>query len=74
MSDLLTLQDIADMHRCSTRHARDVIIRTPGFPPPVPTSTKKRRLWHRADVHAFLRRKPARIPHDSIQVIDFAHA
>lgn len=26
MTDLLTLTDIADMHHCKERHARDVIV------------------------------------------------
>lgn len=57
MTDLLTIQDIADMHRCSVRHARDVIVRMPGFPPEAPTSTPKNRLWVRREVRAYLHRK-----------------
>lgn len=56
MTDLLTLQDIADMHRCSTRHAREVIVRLPGFPKEAPTSTQKYRVWVRHEVLAFLTR------------------
>ncbi len=58
MNDLLTLQDIADMHHCSIRHARDVIVRLPGFPAEAPTSTPRNRLWLRREVRAFLNRKP----------------
>lgn len=63
MNDLLTLDDIAQMHRCSTRHARDVLVRLPGFPEEVPTSTPRNRLWLRSEVRAFVHRKPAQITH-----------
>lgn len=63
MNDLLTIQDLADMHRCSVRHARDVIVRLPGFPPEAPTSTPKNRLWLRSEVKAFLHRKSTKITH-----------
>jgi len=65
MSDLLTIEDIADWHRCDSRRARDVIVRQPGFPVPAPTSTPRKRLWLRNEVRAFLNRKPAQIPHDT---------
>ena len=32
MNDLMTLDDIAAMNKCSVRHARDVLVRLPGFP------------------------------------------
>lgn len=60
--DLITLADIAEMHRCSIRHARDVIVRMPQFPDEAPTSTPRNRLWIRSEVRAFVCRKPARIP------------
>lgn len=63
MNDLLTLQEIADMHRCSLKHARDVLVKLPGFPDEAPTSTPRNRLWLRAEVRAFIHRKPARFPH-----------
>jgi len=28
----MRLDDIAEMHHCSLRHARDVLIKIPGFP------------------------------------------
>ena len=52
MNDLITLEDIAGMHRCSIRHARDVIVRLPGFPAEAPTSTLRNRLWVRSEVRA----------------------
>lgn len=63
MTDLMTLTDIAEMNHCSMRHARDVLVRLPGFPDEAPTSTPRNRLWLRTEVRAFIHRKPARIPH-----------
>ena len=63
MNDLIDLEDIASMHRCSTRHARDVIVKLPGFPPEAPTSTPRNRLWLKSEVRAYIHRKPAQIPH-----------
>jgi hypothetical protein len=63
MNDLLTLEDIATMHHCSMRHARDVLVKIPGFPEEAPTSTPRNRLWLRSEVRAFVTRKPARFPH-----------
>lgn len=56
MTELITLQEIADLHRCSLRRARDVIVRLPGFPKEAPTSTQKYRVWVRHEVLAFLTR------------------
>ena len=67
MTDLLTLQDIADMHKCTQRHARDVIVKLPGFPQESPTSTPRNRLWVRSEIRAFIHRKPAQIPHMRLQ-------
>ena len=64
MTELITLEDIAALHRCTIRHARDVIVRTPGFPPQAPTSTPRNRLWVAAEVRAFVTRRPARFPHN----------
>jgi len=61
MNDLLTLDDIAQMHRCSLRHARDVIVKLPQFPAEAPTSTQRNRLWLRAEVRAYIHRKPVRV-------------
>ena len=55
----MTLADIAEMHQCDVRHARDRIMRLPGFPQPAPTSTPHRRVWVRAEVRAFVARNPA---------------
>jgi hypothetical protein len=67
MNDLMTLDDIAQMHHCSLRHARDVIVRLPNFPDEAPTSTPRKRLWVRSEVRSFIHRKPARIPFAGLQ-------
>ena len=58
MNDLLTLEDIAQMNHCSLRHARDVLVKIPGFPSEAPTSTPRNRLWLRTEVRAFIHRRP----------------
>ena len=63
MNDLMTLEDIAQMHHCTQRHARDVLVKLPGFPAEAPTSTPRNRLWLRSEVKAYIHRKPAQIPH-----------
>lgn len=58
MSDeLLTLDDLADMYRCSRRHARDVITKLLGFPKSAPGSTARNPLWLRLEIRNFLHRK-----------------
>lgn len=59
MTDLLTLEDIAQLHKCDVRRAREKVVHRPGFPPPVPTSTPRKRLWLRRDVMRFLSGKTA---------------
>ena len=67
MNDLLTLDDIAKINHCSVRHARDVLVRLPGFPDEAPTSTPRNRLWLASEVRAFIHRKPARIPQTTLR-------
>lgn len=67
MNDLMTLQEIAEMHRCTDRHARDVLVKLPGFPEEAPTSTPRKRFWVRSEVRAFIHRKPARNPAIALQ-------
>jgi hypothetical protein len=67
MNDLLTLEDIAQMHHCSMRHARDVLVKLPGFPKEARTSTPRNRLWVRSQVRAYITGKPAQFPHGSPQ-------
>ena len=58
--ELLNLDDLTAMYRCSRRHARDVIVKLPGFPPIAPGSSPRNPLWLRAEVRAFLHRKPVK--------------
>jgi hypothetical protein len=67
MNDLLTLAEIAEMNRCSVRHARDVLVKLPGFPDEAPTSTPRNRLWLTKEVRAFIHRKPANFPHATLR-------
>lgn len=53
MNDLLTLEDIASMWRCSLRHARDVLVKMPGFPNPAPGSRVRNRVWNREEIEQF---------------------
>lgn len=64
MSDeLLTLEDVARMWKCSMRHARDVLVRSAGFPQPAPGSTARHRVWLAEKVREFARGEPANSSH-----------
>ncbi len=65
--ELMTLNDIAEMHKCTRAHARDVIVKLPGFPDQAPTSRPRHQLWIRSEVRAFVTRKPTQIPHTARQ-------
>lgn len=67
MNPLLTLGEIAAMHRCGVRHARDTLVKLPGFPQEAPTSTPRNRLWLVREVEAFINREPAQNPHSDPQ-------
>jgi hypothetical protein len=54
-NDLLTLDDIAQLYRVSYRTARDIITKRRSFPSPVPGSTKKKPLWLRETIEAYVR-------------------
>lgn len=56
MNELMRLEDIAAMHYCSLRHARDVLVKLVGFPTEAPTSTPRNRLWLRSEVLAYIHR------------------
>lgn len=57
MNELMTLDDLAELYKCSRRHARDVITKLPAFPDPAPGSTTFRPRWLTVEVLAFLHRK-----------------
>ena len=54
-NDLLTLENIAEIYRVTYRTARDVVTKRRGFPKPVPGSTKKKPLWLRETIEAYVR-------------------
>ena len=59
-NELLDLGDIANLYRCSRRHARDVITKSVRFPGIAPGSTPRNPLWLRVEVKAYLHRKPSK--------------
>ena len=56
-NELLDLGDIADLYRCSRRHARDVITKAVRFPDIAPGSTPRNPLWLRVEIKAYLHRR-----------------
>jgi hypothetical protein len=65
MSELLTISDVADLYKCSTRHARDVITKLVGFPSIAPGSTMRHPRWLRIEVRAYLHRKNVKSANES---------
>jgi len=55
--ELLTIEDIAALYKCSKWHARDVVVKTPGFPHRAPGTTWKQPRWLASDVRRWLRSK-----------------
>ena len=49
--ELLDLSDIANLYRVSRRYARDVLVKSPGFPMPVLAISQKTRRWSVAELH-----------------------
>lgn len=67
MIELLDLDDIARLYRVSRRHARDVLVKQPGFPKPAPGSSPKIPLWHAEKIRAYIAEESAEIPQNSPQ-------
>ena len=69
--ELLTIDDIAKLYKCSRWHARDHIVKSPGFPPFAPGTSWKKPRWLASDVRRWLRsgshksRKTDGNPHES---------
>lgn len=53
-SPLMQLKDIATMYGVSNKVARDRIVRSEGFPKPATGSTRRKRMWARADIERHL--------------------
>lgn len=60
MNDLMTLDDITEMLRLSRYHVRDVVVKTPGFPPPAPGTGPRKPRWPAKEVRKFFAGKSAR--------------
>jgi hypothetical protein len=67
MDDLMTLDKIAEFYHCSVRHARDVVVRSVGFPEEAMGSSPRNRLWVRAEIRAYARRKYTQPTHITLQ-------
>lgn len=57
MPKLYSLDDIAKLYRVSRRHARDVLVKQPGFPPQAPGTSSKIPLWLEDDLEDYLNRR-----------------
>lgn len=54
MSDeLLTLDDITAITKLSRYHVRDVVVKSPGFPPPAPGTGTRKPRWSAPAVRKF---------------------
>jgi hypothetical protein len=60
MIELMDLNDIAKLYRVSRRHARDVLVKQPGFPPPAPGTSVRIPLWLKKDLEDYLSGKTPR--------------
>lgn len=56
--ELLTIDDIAALYKVSREHARDTIVKQPGFPTIAPGTTWRMPRWVGDEVLAYIRRKP----------------
>jgi hypothetical protein len=54
MSELLTIEDIAKLWKKEPQWVQRYLVKRPGFPPPVPGSTRKTRRWKPQDVERYL--------------------
>jgi hypothetical protein len=61
-TELIDLSELAEMYKCSRRHARDVIAKLVGFPELAPGSTPRHPRWLRVEIRAFLHRKTKKSP------------
>ena len=53
-SPLMQMKDIAAMYGVSNKVARDRIVRSEGFPRPATGSTRRKRMWARAEIERHL--------------------
>lgn len=67
MIELMNIDDIAALYRVSRRHARDVLVKQPGFPAPAPGTSSKIPLWSAAKIRAYIAEEPAQITHKRLE-------
>lgn len=67
MIELMNIDDIATLYRVSRRHARDVLVKQPGFPKPAPGSSPKIPLWHADKIRAYIAADFAEIPQNRLE-------
>ena len=65
-TELLTLDDIAKLYSYSREHVRDVLVKSPGFPPIAPGTSWKKPRWIASEVRAFTLRKPHKSRTDTV--------
>ena len=58
-NELLTIDDITAMTKLSRYHVRDVVVKSPGFPPPAPGTGPRKPRWSAAAVRNFFSGKSA---------------
>lgn len=58
MQELLTLDDIASLWGVTRRHARDVLVKAPDFPPIAPGASARLKRWARREIEAYINREP----------------
>jgi hypothetical protein len=54
VSDLLTLDDLAELWKVSREYAQRYLVKRPEFPEPAPGSTRKKPRWRSNDVRTFI--------------------
>jgi predicted DNA-binding transcriptional regulator AlpA len=57
--NLLTIDDITTMTKLSRYHVRDVLVKSPGFPPPAPGTGPRKPRWPESAVRKFFAGKSA---------------
>ncbi len=57
--NLLTIDDITAITKLSRYHVRDVVVKSPGFPPPAPGTGPRKPRWPEHAVRKFFAGKSA---------------
>ncbi len=62
---LLTLDDITAIAQLSRAHVRDVVVKSPGFPPRAPGTGVRKPRWPETAVRNFFDRESAQDSHNA---------